>query len=99
MIADFDEEKMNRDFPGMKLDVNLGYFYNDGRMKDDARFMDNIYRVELNGSRLPFGTTGIYIDGNVNGHTAIRFMKHRLKRGDKISIYSTGYDVYHYLVR
>lgn len=100
LVPPFDEEEMNNRYPGMRFDIANGRLTNDGSYKDFNKLLNNIKLVEVNGERIHFGSTGMYIFSGGRGNSLVlQFMKYKFKPGDVISIYSNGYSELQYMVR
>lgn len=92
---DFDENVMNKKFPGMIYNVQRQTFTNDGTFSNFAKFVMGVNRVEVNGERVAPGSGFTRIDLGAYG---IRIHR-KLKKGDTITIYSNGFEPYSYFVR
>lgn len=95
--SDFDEAKMKSLFPGMTIDLEKEILVSDGRFNEYPRFIKNIEKVEINGKRIGFGTTGVIVAG-YRDDSVLRFFK-QPQKGDTVSIYSRGFEVYKYFVK
>lgn len=95
--SDFDEAKMKSLFPGMTIDLEKEILVSDGRFNEYPRFIKNIEKVEINGKRIGFGTTGVIVAG-YGDDSVLRFFK-QPQKGDTVSIYSRGFEVYKYFVK
>lgn len=95
--ADFDEAKMKSLFPGMTIDLEKEILVSDGRFNEYPKFIKNIEKVEINGKKISFGTTGVIVVG-YGDDSVLRFFK-QPQKGDTVSIYSRGFEVYKYFVK
>lgn len=73
MVAPFDESQMKSKFPGMRFDPTKRELTNDGSFGEYDEFLNNISKVEINGVRQSFGTTGVLIDPEFVGNGCMKF--------------------------
>ena len=81
----------------MTIDLEKEILVSDGRFNEYPRFIKNIEKVEINGKRIGFGTTGVIVAG-YGDDSVLRFFK-QPQKGDTVSIYSRGFEVYKYFVK